>query len=514
MRETDLKRNMVVIEQMIEIINENIFPLLQKDEDGLLRFVDPLDEKEISAHYGSTHAAVAWIIYGNRTNNKELLDKGTQLLLSILDRWESCTALPSYHYDFNNFALCIVYDTLLRINPDIARKIKEIVIKTQDSNNPTVNWYPMKWFVNFKRHQWTGDSKYLQKCDYCKKVILDATYQDGFIDDRMPKGTSFNLQYNVATLAGLQYIRAHCVNFDISKELGALLNVVSPDGDINYQGRGTNQIFAWGLWIYLLMSSGNDEANRAIEYVSKHLLPMLENKNIMLNEWNGEDKYMWWDYHYCSVYTAHLLLWLVLAITDAEKAIVQPRIVPPNDSGVHVIRTENYMTVFFDGRKEYLSEKGPSVVLVWTMKHGIIVKGAFAPWQGMFGNRYSPVDSALRNYCGLLEIRKNKDYSKFRLVRKLLPGLHSAESETICPMFVPISIEQHGAELEIIWENNNSIPCIMNIPANTGAVIQCWADGKNIRLFNTMRIKNQYAWIDLWQSAITTGKKISIVIPC
>lgn len=203
--------------------------------------------------------------------------------------------------------------------------IRDTVLRTSDSNHNTVNWLPMRWAVNQMRFQWTQKQAYCTACDACKKKIAQATWSDGFIDDRLPVGLSFNLQYDVATVAVMQYLRVQGNQVDIAKELGALLEAEAPDGDINYLGRGTNQIFAWGLWVYLLASSGQKAAlNRAIAYLEKYLPIALKNNNLMLNDIPGEEKYMWWDYHYCSVYTAHLLMWLNLAKEHFEKAIVVP----------------------------------------------------------------------------------------------------------------------------------------------------------------------------------------------
>ena len=47
-----------------------------------------------------------------------------------------------------------------------------------------------------------------------------------------------------------------------------MLAAEAPDGDINYLDRGTNQIFAWGLGIYLLAPSGQQDALKcAIAYL-------------------------------------------------------------------------------------------------------------------------------------------------------------------------------------------------------------------------------------------------------
>lgn len=501
------------IESMIHQLNSTTLTWLKENDKGILYFVDPIDKEEITAHYGATHAAAAWVMYGKKTGNLKLLNNGLALFESVLKRWESSVTLQAYHFDFNNFALCVAYDSVKEVNQELAESIKKVVLSTQDSNNPTINWYPMRWFVNMRRYQWTGEKRYIDICDKCRKIIADATYQDGFIEDRIPQGKSFNLQYDVSTVAVMQFLSAKGEELDISKELGALLNVVAPDGDINYFGRGTNQIFAWGPWIYLLASAGREEAVIAVEYVQNRLPSMLRNNNVMLNDWSGEEKFLWWDYHYCSVYTAHLLFWLVLSIEDENCASVIPQFVEPSDSGLCIKRSEKCMVVTFKGRSEYLSERGPSVELIWTKKNGMLVKGCFAPWQGVFGNKHTFVDNVLRNYCGFLSVRRNIDCSGNRYIHKIAPNLHTSEKETIAPVFVPIEVEETENRLFIIWRISGKDK-LLNLPMLADANIALEVDNQSVPLFHAMKIRNQYAWVNLYQSKLVDGQsgKISIVI--
>lgn len=512
MEEETAKMIEKAIELMIDQLNVTTLTWLKKDDKGFLNFVDPIDKKEISAHYGATHAAAAWVICGKKTGNQTLLNNGLALLESVLKRWEHSVTLPAYHFDFNNFALCVAYDPVKEENPELAECIKNTVLSTQDSNNPTINWYPMRWYVNMRRYQWTGEMRYKNACLKCKKAIAGATFQDGFIDDRIPKGKSFNLQYDVSTVAVMQFLRTRGEELDISKELGALLNVVAPDGDINYLGRGTNQIFAWGPWIYLLTSAGRDEATTAVEYVQKRLPSMLHNNNLMLNDWPGDEKFLWWDYHYCSVYTAHLLLWLVLSIEDENHAVVTPQFVEPSDSGLRVKRSDECMVVTFEGRSEYLAERGPAVALIWTKKYGMLVKGCFAPWQGVFGNNYTLVDNVLRNYCGLLSVRQNIDYSKNRYIHKIAPNIRTLERETVTPAFVPIEVEVAENHLYITWKYSGKDRLMMNFPMLCDAEITCEADNRSVPLFNTMKIRNQYSWVNLYQSKLIDGRSVKTSI--
>lgn len=252
----------------INILIQNILSetlnWIQKGQDGLVYFIDPNDKKEISAHYGSTHMAASLILWGKHTSDCNLYDKGIALLESILSRWEFNKTLPEFHFDFNNFALTLVEPLVER---NIKEKIRKTVCCTSDSKHNTINWLPMRWIVNSKRLEWTGDNIYKTKIDSYRKLIHEATNLDGGIEDRLPHGLSFNLQYDLATVAVLQYLNVHGEHFNLGKELAFLLNAISPDGDINYQGRGTNQIFAWGLWIYLLSTSQqNKELEQALNY--------------------------------------------------------------------------------------------------------------------------------------------------------------------------------------------------------------------------------------------------------
>ncbi len=498
-----------LIEQTIAVCNS----WLQKSEDGLLRFVDPNDGEEISAHYGAAHAAAAFIIWGKQTGNGTLYQQGLELLQSILNRWNKSKALPAFHFDFNNLAISMVEPL---VDKETAAHIREIICKTDDSHHDTINWLPMRWAVNRKRIEWTtGDKKYETIISRCKKIISKATNSDGGIEDRLPYGLSFNLQYDVATVAVLQYLRVQGEQIDLSKELGFLLSAVSPDGDINYQGRGTNQIFAWGLWVYILASSGQFSALKvALDYLGHRLPKMLASHNLMLNDWDGKDKYLWWDYHYASVYTAHCLLWLVLAYINKDKAHISPIAPKSIITGLHVHRTENCFVSWFEGRTEYLAERGPAIAAIWTKRQGMICKGTFGPWQSPFGNKYIYEDVVLKNFCGLLEVKRNKDWSKNRYAHKLMPNLYKKEvSCTLKPIFCPIRVSQNADLLEITWSSNGKSEIIFNLPSmSENCTIRLYADGKEIPLYCNSAIKNQYGLMYVHQSRCIKAKTIKILV--
>lgn len=497
------------IKELIEQIVPVCENWVQKGEDGLDRFVDPNDNEEISAHYGATHAAASFIIWGKETDNEELYNKGMSLLHSILKRWDISKGLPAFHYDFNNFALCLVIDY---VDAKTKALIQKTVCNTSDSNHNTINWLPMRWIVNKTRFEWTSDSKYLDIINHCRNTIAKATNADGGVEDRLPHGMSFNLQYDLATVAVLQYLRVHGEEIDLSKELGFLLNAVAPDGDINYQGRGTNQIFAWGLWIYLLATSGHNEAlQTALSYLTPRLPKMLDNNNLMLNEWDGKEKYLWWDYHYASVYIAHCMMWLILAYLDFGKKAITPVFPTSTETGLHIYRTGKAFVSWFEGRREYLAEKGPAVAAIWTKKAGMIFKGTFGPWQGPFGNKYIYEDAVIKNFLGLLEVKRNKDWSKNRYVHKLLLSLVSEAELTLKPLFASIAVSETNGILEISFESLSDTEVIFNAPvANQNQKI-CLITGKSqIPIVCNSTIRNQYNWVWLHQSHSFCGGGIKL----
>lgn len=503
------------MENRIKELIEQIVPVceswIQKGDDGLDRFIDPNDGEEISAHYGATHAAAAFILWGKQTDNDALYNKGICLLDSILKRWDKSKTLPAFHFDFNNLALCLVEDW---VDDEMAARIRETVVNTADSNHDTINWLPMRWAVNKKRIEWTSDDKYSSVITHCKETIAKATNVDGGVEDRLPHGMSFNLQYDLATVAVLQYLRVHGEEIELSKELGFLLNAVAPDGDINYQGRGTNQIFAWGLWVYLLSSSGQESAlEDALGYLAPRLGKMLANNNMMLNEWEGKEKYLWWDYHYASVYTAHCLLWLVLALQDYGKSSIRPVVPTSTETGLHIHRSETFFVCWFEGRSEYLAEKGPAIACIWSKKQGMICKGTFAPWQGPFGNKYIYEDVVLKNYCGLLSVKRNKDWSKNRYVHKLMPSLETEASLTIAPIFCSLCVEEKEGKLVVSWNYDGKDEVVMNVPAVSQNVkVQSEKDGTSVVISCVEAIRNQYGWVWQNQSKSTTCNKIRLIV--
>lgn len=134
----------------------------------------------------------------------------------------------------------------------------------------------------------------------------------------LPKGKSFNFQYHIYTTAVMYLIKnQELTNCEIDTAVEQVLNIVDPQGDINYLGRGINQIFAWGPALYLLENTQSTEYLKvAWKYFSERIFTAIDNNNMILNDQPGEEKGWWWDYHYASVYFAHLVFWLEMFFSN------------------------------------------------------------------------------------------------------------------------------------------------------------------------------------------------------
>lgn len=479
---------------------------LCRDNAGVLRYIDPNDHTEINAHYGVSHVMAAMILYGKAKGDKQMVSTGYELLETMLSEIMESQKLPAYHFDFNNFAIGIVIE---EIEDNRLKALAEkILIESPDSSHNTVNWLPMRIFVNRKRYELTGEKIYLEKIKECQNKIKAVINNDGSIEDRLPKGTSFNLQYDISTVALLQYISDSDHEFDIPKYVGFLLQCVAPDGDINYQGRGTNQVFAWGPWIYLL-SQLQDKSylEQALLFLSPRLTQMLDNDSMMLNNWSGKERHLWWDYHYTSVYIAHLLLWLIFA-ESVQKDVLSHEFVTLSDSGMRVYRTlSNTFVATFDGRKEYLAEHGPTVSAIY-INGTPIVKGAFGPWRGLFGNKHSIEDVTILNYCGLYKTNKPKSNFMSRIKTRLHLSFSDKLIFSLTPLFVPINVNTSQNEVVITWTNKEDKKAFLNVPVLAdSAKFSLTVDEKEVRLFDYIKIKNQYDWVTLLQSHPIVGRK-------
>src|SRR3989339_1511424 len=174
------------IARLSGMVEERCLTWLKRPEGGDYVLIDPTDKAPVKSHYAASHLSAGLILSGIRRKNKEMLNAGLSLLRIVVAGWDEDHRLADYHHDFNNFAFCVVIEALSSLggHEDIINSIKNIVLADDDSDHVTVNWLPMRVYVNKSRFEWTQDYSYNKISEGLFEKINHAIYKDGFIDDR------------------------------------------------------------------------------------------------------------------------------------------------------------------------------------------------------------------------------------------------------------------------------------------------------------------------------------------
>lgn len=508
------------LEKLVETSLAACQSWIKGDGRGGFRLIDPVDEKPIVSHYGDSHLATSLVILGRLRGDQALVEQGVQLGRTVIRDWASSQKFADFHHDFNNFALCLMCENLGDGADELSDDIQSLVLAARDSNHDTINWLPMRAYVNLCRYDWTNNKRYLANAERALIKVEQATNADGGIEDRLPAGSSYNLQYNVASLATMRLL-SNCWpehRYEQRRGLDFLLEHALPDGDINYAGRGANQIFAWGPWLYALAAFRETDAlDRALRFLSDRYIITAKQHNIFLSNTQGREKLFWWDYHYCSVYHAHFLLWTTLALRalDTSQLGERPKLRGAGATGLRLLHVDRGGVAVFDGRKIYLAEAGPSVCALWLADKGMLFKGGLGPWQGAFGQKYNYADTVFQNHFGLMVQKGCRPRQADRLMRKLLPNLLRDHTASLTPAFAPISIEESGAALNLTWEAH-SHEGYLNIPIFDHMAdrisLEYSVDGNRLDGFFIGKIKSQYGWSAISRSRLARGNRWQVTI--
>ena len=85
----------------------------------------------------------------------------------------------------------------------------------------------------------------------------------------------------------------------------------------------TRSLLGPGYLSLLLVSP--ESLLKAWEYIKDRSLIAIQNDNLIVNEFRGQDKGWWWDYRFCSVYIAHYAFWLMLTEIEDRKVSFNTR---------------------------------------------------------------------------------------------------------------------------------------------------------------------------------------------
>ena len=396
------------------------------------------------------------------------------------------------------------FDKVREEIPNISiSKLKKIIIDQNDSTHGTINWMPMRAYVNWCKFNWTKEKQYNENVKNYLNKVERATYSDGFIEDFLPKGKSFNFQYHIYTTAMMDFLSRRLNNVTRpSLSIKRICDIIDVEGDINYLGRGCNQIFAWGPALYVLYCNNlSDELEKISSYFEPRIRKALNNNNLILCDLPGKYKAWWWDYHYASVYFGHLAFWLVLTFIDEVRdyKLEEKMLNKSGKSGVSIIRDSDNFSVVFQGRKHYLAEKGPVLANLGTKHLGTIFKGPLGPYGGQFGNKYSNYHSTIINYFGPVYQRTIMGY----MVEK-----------NLFPKSIVIEFEQNRIKLKYnlgkVYKNIYfSIPIFVE---SNLISIQVFADKKEQFIYPDGDYIGPYGITKHYKTQIMSSEIISIII--
>jgi hypothetical protein len=508
---------------------EQMIFFMKKGKDGYAYIMDPNDEERVLGHYGETHLCAALLMFFRRTSDPYLKESALQLLEGILYHWDSDAKSSQSHADFNNFALALIYEELKAIGEDEwANKAIQKMMTSKDSRTHTVNWLPMRAYANLVRFDYSNEKKYFNIALDSLNAVNSAQYNDGMFEDLLPKGKSFNLQYCISTAATAQLIFTRFANFakavpeiDIKKTMSTLYALVLPDGDINYMGRGCNQIFAWGPWKYLMENySYSYIKENSLEFLAEHFSTARDNCNLFLNNYDGKEQILWWDYHHYTVYMAHFLMWNELSLSlNSINTQKLSKTTSPNDSGLNIYKSDDYFAVTFNGREHYLIEKGPALVALWTKKQGMVFKCGHGPSTNMFSLlHFSPL-AAYMNHFGLLEITEKPKRFHNRYIRRIYSKFTKQKNTVeIQPIFNGMKIEEDNGKLKIVLSKINKenvsylvIPSFSKIDVD---VVEIKAESVRCGLWYVGTTPSQYGNIYLYMTNESNAEVWTINIDC
>lgn len=497
-----------------------------------LALLDPVASRIVGSHYALSHYCAGLLLLSRKSGDEELALQADQYLNYIEETHAEYLKEYDYHHDFNNFAwallLLIDKEDPGFLSAQQKSRMFQLLMNTPDSRHDTVNWLPMRAMNNLVRYEHTSCDQHLQKARELLGRVAKAQNPDGMYDDMLPLGQSGNIQYHVYTTAVLQLIR----HFKLDEGGGSLesalsftAEVVDPEGDFNYFGRGANQIFGWGPYFFNLagINISPNRQEQSVQFFNDNLRQCLNNNGLLLKNTQLNQNNYWWDYHYTTVYSSHLFFWLnLLDVIPIHRHGIRK---VPTTSSLTVTSSEECFCAVFQGRTHYLVERGPQICNIWAKCHGSLFKGPLGPYFDDFGNKNISKAMVVLNFFGLLAESPDHFIHRFvpakmvKALRRLkLYNRHDADFGMVLKPVFPEEIKvdiMDGNTLEITFQlRPTRDPVSINIPIfpNSCAVdqtrfITAEIDGKAVELFHLGSAYGVYGKFKLFRSKSYVGAR-------
>jgi hypothetical protein len=496
-----------------------------KNNDYGLALNDPNENRIVGSHYGLSHYTAGLIILSHTSDDNNRRPSYELYLKYVEATNQKYTKQNDYHHDFNNFAwallLLINYEIKGFLSEQLKFRLSTLLMNTPDSVHDTINWISMRALNNFVRYHISGEKAFLKKSYSLLSKISKAQNKDGMYDDFLPVGLSGNIQYHVYTTAVLQLIRHFELGNgggNIQDALSFTIKTIDPEGDFNYFGRGTNQLFGWGPFFFNLegTNSAKKIRDKCKTFFKKNLNLCLANNGLLLENSSSDQKNYWWDYHYSTVYSAHLFFWLnLLHIIIPREYKIKKNI---NKSNIDITSTESGFCSIFKGKSYYLCERGPQLCNIWTKKNGSLFKGPFGSFFDYYGTNHISKSSVIMNYFGpIIEYPTNfihrLDKPFFRKLHdKIIKSTkYKVQSGIVLKPSFPSILESeilNDKVIEITYKlTKQKFPVIINIPlfmatpfSDLKTILEVEFDGISVELFHVGSAYGLYGKFELFRS--------------
>ncbi|MFH2138509.1 MAG: hypothetical protein ABII88_08370 [Candidatus Omnitrophota bacterium] len=405
-------------------------------------------------HYVTIYAAYCFLRCHATTGDKEFL-KSAKLAMDFMIRIYSdylASSIAWQNTDFKNpvFVECV---KLLSEDEDVTKYNKFLFKMKETTHYQPTNVYALRVHWHSTRHRYTGKSE-SKRVGQCLKRLEEDQSKDGLICDNFRERYS-NLsnrdityhQYSLACLA-----RALIYNDDpkllniFLKGCQFSLNLLTPDGEVAYMGRGANNIYHQVSAIYAFYEASkrtknktrSDQFKRAVNKAIGYLQRWVEDNKLMPTAMNQYGKIrMAWN-HNATTYNA-LCGYFLFNVDDklisptTDVAIPMERqdcIINMEESNFCIVGGLNYYLGLFGGCEAAAAWSGGihQVGIAGIAMLGIPGKGSLLPILEHLKPGYLPttdlpffVIDGNRKYCygpGLIIAKKKEKYATIITYRK------------------------------------------------------------------------------------------------
>jgi hypothetical protein len=381
---------------------------------------DPIDGFVPGDHYGTSHYALAYTGLVSRGIRSDfgVIERALDFQGRTGSQYAFSKAEP--HWEFNNYAWLETSEILSRIGEhDLANRIQNYLLSAPRHIRPfATNWKAMLGHLLIRLGRQTARPHLYLLGRFYRYQVFRAVDHGGSIADikglalSRPKGKSYSLQYHLYTAALLA--RHALVRADSQSRQGALKAAVyaselmDPDGDCNFKGRGQRQIFGYASAIYLFVACAKLEPMRAEFWLGQagrvfKYLSGWQRKDgsfpLVLHEFPDDMHIGWHDYHHLTVYNAFVAAWLSLALLDLQSTTERIGHTEPKQmsgkqlwydrpSGTLVARTSAYHICVSKGETYYETDCGFTPHHIWITGMGTICSCPGGPDSDRYGERY------------------------------------------------------------------------------------------------------------------------------